>query len=174
MSGIDASTPHRVTYDRLLVFDHQPRDNQYIYFVKASDAECIKKAIEELVLSQVVRKKTRELPIWEPPHRHNVLAKIETEATDKEARRAQSILLDRFNAVARKHGKETALKTVIEEYPARVRHGVDYCLKWETPTTNRRVDRTNYVQTATSEAETGTEMTRESSKVQKKATKVSR
>ncbi len=156
MSGKDAPTPHRVVYDRLMVFDHQPRDNQYIYYVKVSDGACIKRAVEDTVLSQAVRKKSRELAIWEPPHRHNLLAKVEAEATEKEARRAQSVLQERFNAVARKHGKESALNAIIDEFPTHVRHGVDYCPKGQTPNTNKRVDRTAYIQT-TSDAETATE-----------------
>ena len=168
MSQKDADRQHRVTYDRLMVFDHQPRDNQHIYFVKATDAACIRHAVEVLVLSQAVRKKSRELAIWDPPHRHNLLAKIETEAADKEARRAQAVLQDRFNAVARKHGKDAALNAVIEEFPCHVRHGQDYCQKWLTPGVNRRVDRTGYIQTTSDGGETGVERDQDVAKTSKK------
>ncbi len=171
MAGKGTETPHRVTYDRLMVFDHQPRDNQYIYFVKASDAPCIKRAIDDLVLSQAVRKKSRELAIWDPPHRHNVLAKIEDEASDKEARRAQALLQERFNILARKHGKEAALNTVIDEFPTHVRHGIDFCQRGLNPAVNKRVDRTAYIQTTSDGGETGADMENEFVRPNKKAKK---
>ncbi len=155
MASQDTGSTHRVEYNRLMVFDHQPRDNQHVYFVRATDAPCIKEVMENLVLSQAVRRKSRELGIWDPPHRHNLLAKIEKEATDVEARRAQKILQERFNYMAKKYGKDSALMGIIQDYPCHVKHGVDYVHKKETPTVNRRVDRTGYVQTTSDGGETG-------------------
>ncbi len=157
MASNDTESTHRVLYDRLLVFDHQPRDNQHVYFVRASDSACIREVMDDLVLSQAVRKRTRELGIWDPPHQHNLLAKIEVEATEAEARRAQAVLQERFNIMARKYGKESALMSIIQDYPCHVRHGIDYVHKRDTPAVNRRVNRTGYVQTTSDGGETGQE-----------------
>ncbi len=101
--------------------------------------------VNNLAMSSAKRKKQIKLPIYEPPRWFQVVAKIESACTHREAMDATSVISNKLIALIRGgYAVEDAYSRVVNDFPGHVQRGVLYQHK-DLPLkrTITRFDRTN-------------------------------
>ncbi len=137
----------RVQYTRLVLHDINPEGSApRVFTASVAKSGLQQHQVDAMEMSLHKRSKPRMLNIYSPPRYFNVLAKVETQCSHKEAAAAAEVLHDALRDCIKRRGMsvEEAVKEVVSKYPGHVRHGILFQERGlPAVTTNRRFDRTS-------------------------------
>ncbi len=147
-NGNPGVTQDRILYNRIILHDIAPTvpaNRVFLTSVKKSGLN--EDEVHEMTMTMGKRTKARLLPIYDPPRHFNVLAKVETGCSTKEAMYALKLLRFKItNLLKSGMSVEEGVEWVVRNYPGHVRHGLAYQLKsLPDKVTIQRLDRTKFV-----------------------------
>ena len=136
-------------YNRLVLHDINPQGGAPRVFTSTvANSGLLQHQVDGMDMSMQKRTKPRKLSIYVPERLFNVLAKVETACSHKEAARAAEVLNAAMRDCLKGRGfsVEEAIQDVVSRFPGHVRHGLLFQERGLEPvTTLRRFERKNLV-----------------------------
>ncbi len=124
----DGVRAERVTYNRLVMHDLSPPvPAARVFLTSVKKSGLTGDQVNKLVMSSAKRKKQVKLPIYDPPRWFQVVAKIESTCSHREALDATNVISSRLLALLKGgYSVEDAYDKVVGDFPGHVQRGVLY------------------------------------------------